>query len=319
MVPVHDLIIVGAGPCGLSSAIAARRAGLDAVVLEKGGVVDTLYRFPRQMTFFSTPDLLAIGGVPFIVAGEKPTRAEALNYFREVARAFDLPLRLYERVESVARDADGFTVRSAAGSYRARHVVLATGYFDTPNLLGVPGEDLPKVSHYYTEGHPFFDRDVLVVGGQNSAVEAAMDLHRCGARVTLVHRRPELGDKIKPWIRPLVDSHLRKGHIRALLNTRVEEIGPREVVVDHDGVRERLPNDFVFALTGYRPDHSLLRRLGVTIDEETGVPRHDPETMETEVPGLFLAGVIAAGYDANKIFIENGRFHGERIVARIGR
>lgn len=316
---MHDLIVVGAGPCGLSCAIAARRAGLGAVVLEKGGVVDSLYRFPRQMTFFSTPDLLAIGGVPFIVAGEKPTRAEALSYYREVARAFDLPLRLYERVEAVARDADGFTVRSAAGTHRARHVVLATGYFDTPNLLGVPGEDLPKVSHYYTEGHPFFDRDVLVVGGQNSAVEAAMDLYRSGARVTLVHRRPELGDKIKPWIRPLVDSHLRKGHIRALLNTRVEEIGPHHVVVNREGERERLANDFVFALTGYRPDHTLLGRLGVTVDPETGVPRHDPETMETDVPGLFLAGVIAAGYDANKIFIENGRFHGERIVARIGR
>lgn len=316
---MHDLIVVGAGPCGLSCAIAARRAGLDAVVLEKGGVVDTLYRFPRQMIFFSTPDLLAIGGVPFIVAGEKPTRAEALSYYREVARAFDLPLRLYERVEAVARDADGFTVRSASGTHRARHVVLATGYFDTPNLLGVPGEDLPKVSHYYTEGHPFFARDVLVVGGQNSAVEAAMDLYRSGARVTLVHRRPDLGDKIKPWIRPLVDSHLRKGHIRALLNTRVEEIGPHHVVVNREGERERLPNDFVFALTGYRPDHTLLGRLGVTIDPETGVPRHDPETMETDVPGLFLAGVIAAGYDANKIFIENGRFHGERIVARIGR
>ncbi len=323
---MYDLLIVGAGPCGLATAIAAHRAGLDYLVLEQGGVVHAIFRFPRDMVFFSTPDLLAIGDVPFIVAGEKPTRSEALAYYRKVAQAFGLRLRLYERVVEAVREGDGFAVRAvptlppdglaAAGqrTYRARALAIATGYFDHPNRLGIPGEDLPKVSHYYDEGHPYCGLDVVVVGGNNSAVEAALDLRRCGARVTLVHRGEGLGAKVKPWVRPLIESALAKGHIRALFRSRLVEVGPEHVLIEREGERVRLANDFVFALTGFRPDHTLLRRLGVEIDEATGEPRHDPETMETNVPGLFLAGVVAAGYDANKIFIENGRFHGERIV-----
>lgn len=313
----YDIVIVGAGPCGLACAIEAQRAGLTYVVVEKGCLVNTLYRFPTNMVFFSTPELLAIGGVPFIVAGEKPTRAEALNYFRKVAEAFRLHLRLHERVDEIVPEDGAFAVRTSRGILRARNVVLATGYFDTPNMLGIPGEDLPHVSHYYTEGHPFFGRDVLVVGGQNSAVEAALDLYRAGARVTLVHFEDALGAKVKPWVRPVIESHIQKGHIAVLFRTRLEEIRPGKALVSTDGERRWITADAVLAMTGYRPDHSLLRRLGVCIDPETGEPEHDPETMETNVRGLFLAGVIAAGYDANKIFIENGRFHGAKIVRRL--
>ncbi|MBX6378318.1 MAG: YpdA family putative bacillithiol disulfide reductase [Clostridia bacterium] len=317
---VLDLLVVGAGPCGLACALEAERTGLDYVVLEKGCICYTIYRMPLQMTFFSTPDLLAIGGVPFVIAGEKPTRHEALQYYRGVTAAFRLRVRPYEEVTRVEPAAEGgFVVwtRSASGregTWRTRNLVMATGYFDHPNFLGVPGEDLPKVSHYYREGHPWYDRDVLVVGGNNSAVEAALDLARCGARVTLVHRGPGLGEKVKPWVRPVAESAIRKGTIAARFETVVERIEPEAVVVRGPGGSERLPNDAVFAMTGYRPDHSFLRALGVRIDPESGEPVHDPETMETEVPGLFIAGVLAAGYDANKIFIENGRFHGERIV-----
>lgn len=319
---IHDVAIIGAGPCGLAAAIAAKGAGLRYVVLEQGCVVHTIFRFPTQMTFFSTPELLSIGDVPFIVSDEKPARSDALQYFRKVTEAFGLDVRLYERVEALERAQGPFLLRTvdrsgAARQYRADSVIVATGYFDHPNRLGIPGEELPKVSHYYREGHPYFGQDVLVVGGQNSAAEAALDLYRCGARIILAHRGEALSPKVKPWVRPVIESALEKGRIPSLFSTRLLEVREGRVLLDVAGEERWLKNDHVFALTGFRPDHSLLRRLGVEVDEATGAPSHNPETMETNVPDLYLAGVVAAGYDANKIFIENGRLHGGLAVAHI--
>jgi len=334
---VLDLVIVGAGPCGLAAAAAAGKAGLDYVVLDRGCVVHTLTRFPTSMVFFSTAEKLAIAGIPFICPRANPTRQEALDYYRQVTDALDLNVHQYEEVTGIRREpaADGSGgPEQAAGVFRvetrqvrdpsapprtylARAVVLATGYFDNPNRLGVPGEDLPHVSHYFTEAHPFYRQRVVVVGGRNSAVEAALELHRAGARVTLVHRGDDLSDRVKPWILPFIRKRIEAGDIAARFRTRVKAIEPAGVILEQEGQEVREPADFVFLLTGYRPDHTLARSLGVAVDPETGVPVHDPETMETNVPGVYVAGVLAAGYDANRIFIENGRFHGERIVAHL--
>ncbi|BDG60905.1 YpdA family putative bacillithiol disulfide reductase [Caldinitratiruptor microaerophilus] len=323
---LHDLVIVGAGPCGLATALAAHRAGLDYVVVEQGSVAHSLTRYPLFMTFFSTADRLEIGGVPFVVQGERPTRREAIRYYRRIAEAAGLRIRQWERVVGARRSPEGFALETRHRDGRpdgvaGRALVVATGYFDSPNLLGVPGEDDPQLcSHFYTEPAPYYGLDVAVVGGRNSAVEAALDLYRHGARVTLIHRGPDLSDRVKPWVLPDIRARLQEGSIRALWNTVVREIRPGRIVVETEGRGQELPCDFVFALTGYRPDHALVRSLGVSVDPVTGVPAHDPATMETNVPGLFLAGVVAAGYDANRIFIENGREHGERIVrALVGR
>ncbi|HEX6989051.1 MAG TPA: YpdA family putative bacillithiol disulfide reductase [Bacillota bacterium] len=329
-----DLAIVGAGPCGLATAAVARRAGLDYLVLDRGCVVHTLTRFPTTMTFFSTSEKLAIAGIPFVSARANPTRQEALDYYRQVADALGLTIRQYQEVLAVEHDRDvpggaedtpSFRVitRSArdpdAGDeiYRARAVVLATGYYDNPNRLGVPGEDLPHVSHYFTEAHPFYRQRVVVVGGRNSAVEAALELHRAGARVTLVHRGPDLSDRVKPWVLPFIRKRLEAGDIAARFNARVTAVEPDRVILEQDGRPLEEPADFVFLLTGYRPDHRMLKRLGVPVNPDSGAPVHDPDSMETPVRGLYVAGVLAAGYDANKIFIENGRFHGERIIAHL--
>ncbi|MBE3589274.1 MAG: YpdA family putative bacillithiol disulfide reductase [Firmicutes bacterium] len=318
-----DLAIIGAGPCGLATAAAAQAAGLTYLAFDKGGVVDALTRMPLNVVFSSTPDRLEIGGVPFITQGMRPTRAELLTYYRSVARRLQLRLALYTEVLSVEREDGGFllhtrhVLRGRRETVTARAVVVATGYFDTPNRLGVPGEDLPKVSHYFTHGHPYYDLDVAVVGGQNSAVEAALELWRAGARVTLIHRGQDLSPKVKPWVLPDIRSRLEKGEITALFQAQVTRIEPEAVVVKVAGRERRLPNDFVFALTGYHAESPILEALGVEREPDTGVPHHDPETMETSVPGLYLAGVTAAGWDANKIFIENGREHGARIVAHL--
>lgn len=316
--------MIGAGPCGLAVGVEARRAGLSFLIVEKGALTDALVRFPRQMTFFSTADLLEIGGYPFVSARPRPTRQEALEYYRLVAERERLPLRLYERAEAPRRleDGSGFLVPTERRDgrrdrIRARCVVLATGYFDHPNRLGVPGEELDKVSHYYDEPYRYVGQRVLVVGGRNSAVEAAMELERHGAQVTLVHRGPELSEKVKPWVRPEMESLLAKGRIRALWRSRVRAIRADEVELETpEGVRT-LANDFVLAMTGYRPDHRLLEEAGVRIDPASGAPLYDPATMETNVPGLFVAGVLAAGNEANAIFIENGRLHAQPIVRRV--
>jgi thioredoxin reductase (NADPH) len=322
MSEARDLVIVGAGPSGLAAALAAHRAGLDAVVLEKGVLVNSIFNFPAHMTFFTTADLLEIGGLPFVSLNDKPTRVEGLKYYRRVAEVESLDVALGVAVRGLRRaEGGGFevSVRSAEGDavLRARHVVVATGYYDTPNLLGVPGEDLPHVSHYYDEPHPFFRRPVVVVGGKNSAAIAALELFRAGAAVTLVHRGPALGDSIKYWIRPDIENRIKEGAIAARLSTRVLGIARDAVHVRGPQGDERLPADAVFLLTGYCPDTSLLEGAGVRVDPATLIPDHDATTMETNVPGLYVAGSTASGRFTSRIFIETGRFHGEAIVAHI--
>src|SRR5947209_6138716 len=319
-----DLAVIGAGPCGLAVGVAAKRARLTCSLFDKGPVASSLMRYPLYMTFFSTPDKLEIG-VPFVTAGDKPTRREALTYYRKVAEHFELDVRQYHTVSRVTRARDGFElVAQHPGSpepevVRGRHVVYATGYFESPNPLRVPGEDLPHVSHFFVEAHPYWQQRVVVVGGGNSAVEAALELHRVGARVTLVHFLGEFDRGVKPWILPDITNRVKEGSIAVRWCSRVVEIRSDEVVIrpDGDAASYRLPADFVLALTGYRADLSLLRAIGVDVDETTGVPRHDRETMQTNVPGVYIAGVLASGLDANKIFIENGREHGGRICDHI--
>jgi thioredoxin reductase (NADPH) len=291
------------------------------VLFDRGCVVSSIAQYPTWMTFFSTADRLELGGVPFIVAGDKPTRREALRYYQRLARDFRLAVRQYEEVLAIHRGEGAFTVvtrkvTGEAGEYRARNVVVASGYFDSPNLLGVPGEELPKVAHSYREGHEFYDQDCIVVGGGNSAVDAALELHRWGARVTIVHFAAALDPNVKPWVRPDIEARLREGDISARFSSRVVEIRADVVAVRNDvtGAVEEIGNDWVLAMTGYTPDGRLLRSVGVHFDDTTGIPSHDPDTMETNVPGVFIAGVLTAGFDANKVFIENGRGHGERIV-----
>jgi thioredoxin reductase (NADPH) len=318
---VKDLLIVGAGPSGLATAIAARQAGLDLEVLEKGALVNSIFHFPRNMVFFTTPELLEIGGLPFVTPYEKPTQWEALRYYRRVADSFALPLALGEEVLSLRRTDDRFEVRTRGAhgevTREARHVAVATGYYDHPNRLGVPGEDLPHVFHYYDEPHPYYRKRVVVVGGQNSAAIAALELHRAGAAVTLVHRRSELGKSIKYWIRPDIENRIVEGAITARFETRLVEIAVDGVVVEREDHREEIPTDAVFLMTGYSPDVSLLRSAGVRIDEPSLQPEHDPTTLETNVSGLFVAGALASGRETSRIFIENGRFHGEAIVKAI--
>jgi thioredoxin reductase (NADPH) len=322
--PLLDLIVVGAGPCGIAVGAAARKAGLQVLLVDKGCVTNSIVGYPPYMTFFSTAEKLELEDIPFPVPSGKPTRLDALTYYRGIVRHFGLTVRQYEEVVEITREgaAGPFVVRTRnrAGkehTLAATGVVIATGGFHAPNNLGVPGEELTRVMHEYTEPHPYYDQDVLVVGGSNSAVEASLELWRAGARVTLVHFLGELDRGVKPWVRPDIDNRLSKGEIVPRWFTRVREIRPDSVVLtdERTGTEEEIHNDWVFALTGWRPDHALLRSLGVQVDEETGIPSHDRSTLQTNVPGVYIAGVIAAGYDANKIFIENGRDHGRVIVS----
>lgn len=317
-----DLLIVGAGPCGLAAAISAQRAGLGARVLDAGAVVSTITQYPYYVKFFSTAEKLSLGGVPFLVADDKPTRRDGLSYYRAIVRHFGLDVRQYERVTRLEQSNAGWIVHSESleGERRltsARAVCVATGYFGSPNLLGVPGEALPHVAHVYREGHGAYDQDVLVVGGGNSAAEAALDLWRAGARVTLVHFGPTFDKKIKPWVQPDVENRMREGAIAARWESRVVAIDPGVVTIAGQRGEERIVARFVYVMTGFAPNTALLAEAGVPIDAATGIPAHDASSLETVMPGLFIAGVVVAGYDANKIFIENGRFHGDQIVARL--
>jgi thioredoxin reductase (NADPH) len=319
---VVDLLVIGGGPCGLAAAISAQKAGLKTVVVEGQAVVSTIAHYPIYVRFFSTAEKLSLGGMPFVVATEKPARRDALAYYRAVVKQFEIPLRQYERVTSIEKQSGAFIVRSTlrsgeARETRAKSVVVATGYFGSPNYLRVPGEDLPHVSHVYREGHEAFDQDVVVVGGGNSAAEAALDLWRSGARVTLVHFGPTFDKKIKPWVLPDFVNRMKEGSISARWDSRVSRIESDAVVIAGPSGEERLAASFVYVMTGFAPQMDLLRAANVPIDSQTGIPEHDPQTLETSVPGLFIAGVVVAGYDANKVFIENGRYHGDKIVARI--
>ncbi|TSI10063.1 YpdA family putative bacillithiol disulfide reductase [Lysinibacillus sp. BW-2-10] len=313
-----DAIIVGGGPCGLSAAIELKTIGLKPIVIEKGNVVNALYNYPTHQTFFSTSEKLAIGDVPFIIEERKPRRNQALVYYREVVKMKNIKVNRFEKVESVTKEQNGlFTVQSDQSIYSTPFVIIATGYYDQPNYMNIPGENLTKVYHYFKEAHPFFDTDVLVIGGKNSAVDAALELHKAGARVTVSYRGSDYSPSIKPWILPEFAALVRNEEITMHFNSTVKEIREHEVLLNIDGKDATVKNDFVFAMTGYHPDHQFIRNMGVTINEETGKPTHNPETMETNVENLFIAGVLAAGNNANEIFIENGKFHGGFIAHHI--
>ncbi|MCU9613730.1 YpdA family putative bacillithiol disulfide reductase [Caldibacillus lycopersici] len=314
----EESIIVGGGPCGLAAAIALQNHGINALIMEKGNVANALYNFPTHQTFFSSSEKLEIGNVPFITENRKPKRNQALTYYRDVAKRKNLRINAYEQVLFVKKaDDDSFIVGTTKEEYQAKHVIIATGYYDHPNYMNIPGEDLPKVSHYFKEAHPYYDMDVVVIGGKNSSVDAALELNKAGARVTVLYRGTQYSDHIKPWVLPEFESLVRNGLIAMIFNAHIKAITESSVIYEVNGKREEIPNDFVFAMTGYHPDHSLLKKMGVSIDVESGRPIFDPETMETNIPGIFVAGVIAAGNNANEIFIENGRFHGDLIAEAI--
>ncbi|QGQ96347.1 YpdA family putative bacillithiol disulfide reductase [Paenibacillus psychroresistens] len=317
---MRDVIIVGAGPCGISAAIELQLIQLQSLIIEKNSIVHSIYMYPTYMSFFSTPELLEIGNIPFTTPNEKPTRTEALVYYRNVAKHYKLAIQPYEAVIAINQLGDHFEVQTLnrfqeTSSYEARHVVIALGYFEQPNLLNIPGESLSKVTHYFREAHPYTGMKVAIIGGSNSAVDAALELNRVGAEVTVIYRGEGISTSIKPWVRPHYESLVKKGTIRMLFQANVKQIDPRSITIQTDTETVTLENDFVLALTGFRPNRKLLEEAGVRMQPGGDKPEHNPETMETNVKGLYIAGVIASGENANEVFIETGRFHG-RLIAQ---
>jgi thioredoxin reductase (NADPH) len=316
---IFDLLVIGAGPTGLACAIEAQKAGLRVVVVDKGCVCNSLFHYPAHMTFFTTPELLEIGDIPFPSPNPKPSRNEALQYYRLVAAFYKLDIHQYHLVERVTGADGAFTVHTEdrfgrPSSFQSRKLAVSTGYYDLPNYMRIPGEDLSKVHHYYNDPHPFFEMDVVVIGGKNSAAIAALELWRSGARVTLIHRGQEMHRHVKYWIKPDIENRIKNGEVKALFQSRVIEITPDAVIIETPHGRQTLKNDFVFALTGYHPDFSFLERMGVRFEGKDMQPVCDPVTLESNVAGIYLAGVIVAGSRTNEIFIENGRFHGRQIA-----
>lgn len=313
-----DIIIIGAGPIGMTVGIEAHKRGLSYLIIEKGMLVNTVFRFPTNMTFFSTSNLLEIGDVPFIAHGEKPTRREALEYFRRVNEKWDLNIRFYEKVEDITGRQGDFQVRTSRSKYSAQNVVVATGFYDYPHLMGIPGEDLPKVRHYYDEPHPYVGQKVAVIGAANSACDVALELYHKGAEVTMIIRGANISDRVKYWIKPNIENRISEGSIKAHFNTTVKEIRKDEIVVQGPEGKQVLENDFVLAMTGYQPDFPLLERFGIAWDDEE--PNHliyDEQTHESSVPGIYVAGVVCGGMQTNKFFIENARDHAGKIVEHI--
>ncbi len=319
-----DVLVVGAGPTGLACAIEAQRRGMRTALVDKGCLCNSIFHYPSNMTFFTTPELLEIGDLPFSSPNQKPNRNEALEYYRKAAEHYHLDIRQYHQVQRVTGSDGAFMVEvtdlfGRPQRFQTRKIVLATGYYDLPNYLDIPGEDLPKVKHYYHDPHPFYDTDVVVIGGKNSAAIAALDLWRHGARVTLVHRGPEMHRHVKYWILPDINNRIRHGEVEAYFDSRVTAIREDAVDLETPKGQRTIKNDFVFALTGYRPDFEFLESLGVRIEGKDRCPACDPQSLESNVPGIYLAGVIVAGSRTNEIFIENGRFHGRQIADDIAR
>ncbi|WZY01720.1 YpdA family putative bacillithiol disulfide reductase [Bacillus sp. FSL W7-1360] len=313
-----EVVVIGGGPCGLAAAIACQEQGLSVIVIEKGNVANAIYHYPTHQTFFSTSERLEIGDVPFIIEQRKPRRNQALVYYRQVVARKGLCVHTYEQVQAVSKlSVHKFQVTTSKASYVTKYVIVATGYYDRPNLMEIPGEDSPHVFHYFKEAHPYFRQDVVVIGGKNSAVDAVLELEKAGARVTMLYRGEDYSASIKPWILPELEALVRNGQVTVVFQATVNKITSDKVYYEVNGEKESVSANFVFAMTGYRPDHMFLRTLGVEVDEATGRPLFDPETMETNVDNIYIAGVIAAGNNANEIFIENGRLHGHLIAAAI--
>jgi thioredoxin reductase (NADPH) len=314
-----DVIVIGAGPTGLACAIELKRRNVRAMMLDKGCLTNSLYNYPTHMTFFTTPELLEIGDIPMTSLNEKPTRTEALKYYRRVAEHYKLDVHQYELVESIIGEDNNFTIKTSIATYRAKKIIIATGYYDVPNMLNVPGEELSKVIHYYKEPHPYYNHDVMVVGAKNSAAIAALELFWTGARVTLVHRGAEIHRHVKYWIKPNIENRIKNGEVKAYFNSSVAEIRPKSVLLNTPDGRIEVKNDFVLAMVGYSPDLQFLNAAGIALEPASQKPRTNPETLESERKGVYLAGVIVAGMHTNEIFIENGRFHGAQIANAIAR
>jgi thioredoxin reductase (NADPH) len=314
----EEVLIIGGGPCGLAAAIALQDIGKSALVIEKGNVVDSIYRYPTHQTFFSSSEKLEIGDVAFITENRKPVRNQALSYYREVVKRKKIRVQAFEKVEQVQKLENGrFHVCTSKSDYEATAIVVATGYYDHPNYMNIPGEELPKVFHYFKEAHGYFDCEVVVIGGKNSSIDAALELVKAGAHVTVLYRGSEYSPSIKPWILPEFESLVQSGVIHMEFNAEVDEITETQVIYHKQDELKTIKNDFVFAMTGYHPDHDFLKKMGVELDQVTGRPFHNIDTMETNVSGIYIAGVIAAGNNANEIFIENGRYHGALIAAHL--
>jgi thioredoxin reductase (NADPH) len=319
-----DVVIVGAGPTGLACGIELKRRGVRAIVIDKGCVVNSLYNYPTNLVFFTTPELLEIGDIPMTSLNEKPVRGEALKYYRRVANHYQLDVRQYQRVGKITGESGNFATHATDNmggelAYASKKIILATGYYDVPNLLQVPGENLPKVIHYYKEAHPYYGQDVLIVGAKNSAVLAALELWWTGARVTMIHRGTEIHQNVKYWLKPNIENRIKNGDIPMHWQSRVTEIREKSVVIATPAGSQEIPNDFVFAMTGYRPDTQFLEAHGIRFDPETRRPRTDPQTLESDRKGMYLAGVIVAGMHTHEVFIENGRFHGKVIAEAIAK
>ncbi|HWV68872.1 YpdA family putative bacillithiol disulfide reductase [Chitinophaga sp.] len=313
-----DVLIIGGGPIGLACGLEAKKAGLSYIILEKGCVVNSLYNYPLYMTFFSTSERLEIGNVPFVSINPKPTRPEALEYYRRVATSHELNIKLFEEVEQVTPNAGEYTITTAKGAYHARHVVIATGFYDIPNLLNIPGEDLPKVTHYYKDPHFYATQDVVVIGAHNSAVDAALETYRKGARVTMVIRQEDIGNRVKYWVRPDIENRIKEGSIKAWFNSSLTAIRDKEVDIATPNGPVTIANDFVIAMTGYQPNFSLLQKSGIALsDDQLRLPAYNPLTMETNMPRIYLAGVVCGGMNTHVWFIENSRDHAGKIIAHI--